>query len=76
MLTGQQLLESISLDSGPVGPEGSLDLQGGVSDDRRLTGSLESRVNRLAFQGQHTEHTFVHAAERLAANEAFEGLDA
>jgi len=32
---------------------------------------LKSRINRLAFQRQHSEHTFVHSPQRLAGDKAF-----
>ena len=32
--------------------------------------ALQPWVNRLAFQGQHTEDAFMDTAERLAAHEA------
>src|SRR6516164_7434468 len=31
--------------------------------------SSEPRIDRLAFQREHTEHAFMHAAQRLALDE-------
>jgi len=42
---------------------------------RRSTCS-ESRVDRLAFEGQDTEDAFVNTEQRLTAHEALERLDA
>jgi hypothetical protein len=32
---------------------------------------LQTRVDRLAFKRENTEHAFMHAAKRFLANEAF-----
>jgi len=39
-------------------------------------GDLQSRIDRLAFQGEDAEDAFVDAAERLLADEAFKGFAA
>src|SRR5262249_46741258 len=43
------------------------------ADDPAL---LEPRVDRLALEREHTEDTLVHPAQRLAADEALQRLDA
>ena len=42
---------------------------------RHQPGSLESRVNRLALQGEDPEHALVNASERFSLNEALESFD-
>jgi hypothetical protein len=38
--------------------------------------ALEPWVNRLAFQGQHSEDALVHPAQRLLMHEALKSLHA
>jgi hypothetical protein len=38
--------------------------------------ALETRVDRLALEREHTEHAFVHAVQRSATDEALERFDA
>jgi hypothetical protein len=47
-----------------------------IFGDRSAAAPLEPRVDGLALEGEHAEHALVHAAQRLAADEAVERLDA
>jgi hypothetical protein len=37
---------------------------------------LQPRIDRFAFQCQYSEHAFVDASQRLAADESLQGFDA
>lgn len=45
------------------------------SPDGRSMAWLEAGVDRLALQGEDSEHAFVHATQRFALNEPLQTLD-
>jgi hypothetical protein len=47
----------------------------GIGVRRQIRYHLQSGVHRLAFQRQYPKYAFMDAAERLAGDESFQGLN-
>jgi hypothetical protein len=67
---------TLSIGAGQFGCTASQNNDGSGCRSGDTTARLQARVNRFRFEGEDSEDTLVHAIERLATHEAFEGLDA